>query len=129
MANEYTNLTITLTGHPPVKIHKADWPIIAQAQDGEQVPDQNWYIRVRKHADGRMIIYATYNLQAASRHQRGIDIREGELLQGEGALPSAITRIAKAVASRCEALGHTEAAARMRELGYRCIADLPAVEA
>ena len=35
MANENPKLTITLTGRPPVKITKDEWPVIASADDKE----------------------------------------------------------------------------------------------
>ena len=60
-------LTITLTDRPPVKIIDADWPVIAHGSydrhDGQVESEANriWSlsIRVRRHADGRLIVYGT----------------------------------------------------------------------
>lgn len=54
-------VTIALSEQRPVKIIKADWPIIAKSEghDGAVQCQANteWYIRVREHSDGRRIVY------------------------------------------------------------------------
>lgn len=72
MAKE--QLTIVLTGRRPVRISKADWPVVAQAAgdnwtggDDEARHRQasmcneltEYAVRVRQHADGRVLVYAT----------------------------------------------------------------------
>jgi hypothetical protein len=56
--------TITLTDRAPVRIREDEWPEIARGDfsDGNHL-DEYWkiYIRVRKHQDGRVIVYGTYD--------------------------------------------------------------------
>jgi hypothetical protein len=53
--------TITLTSRPPVRIVEDEWPIIAQASgytgEHECQANRTWTIKVRKHADGRHLVY------------------------------------------------------------------------
>ena len=69
--------TITLTDRAPVKINEADWPEVAHAREAE------WSIRVRKHADGRVLVYAVNGAR-----------RGGELLPHDGDVVNALTRVA-----------------------------------
>jgi hypothetical protein len=113
MGNE--ELTITLTGRPPVRIRKAEWPIVAQAvwHDG-QVPTE-WTRRhrltVRQHEDGRAIAYGV--CESLLPHER--DRRGGELVDAGGDVAAAVYRVAE----------HLEVD---RWLAEECIADLPAME-
>jgi hypothetical protein len=56
-------LTITLTGRPPVRIRKDDWPIIASASgehpihEGHSTGEDDYALFVRLHADGRALVY------------------------------------------------------------------------
>jgi len=114
--------TITLTDRPPVTIVEANWPVIAVALGHEdsaraQRPDyegDSWAIRVRQHADGRAIVYATFDGATA---WTGSESRSGgEVLtnrpSGAG-IVSAIKRVGTEV-------GISDATIR------ECIADLPA---
>jgi hypothetical protein len=133
MANEY--LTITLTGKPPVKIKKDDWEILAQASEndrhGAQIGNQpnretDWNIKVRQHADGRAIVYATYSYDTAFQGESGLGLRGGELLDAGADIPAAIERVADIIAARLPD-GDRDAGVFAR-LAQECIADLPAVE-
>lgn len=58
------SITIALTDRPPVEVDGADWPRIAQGHWGDNAPnppDREWTIRVRRHADGRTIVYGTHS--------------------------------------------------------------------
>jgi hypothetical protein len=108
-------LTITLTGRAPVRVRKAEWPIVASAEwhDGE-VPEQAdrvWRLTVRQHADGRTVVYGVH--ETAYRGER--DRRGGELLEAGADIPAAIHRVA-------ERLGFDS------RLAEETIADLPAEE-
>jgi hypothetical protein len=70
-ATTQTHLTITLTGRPPVRIDKAEWPILATANgdsygSGDYSRHQQalgcgeldrYRLTVRQHADGRAVVY------------------------------------------------------------------------
>ena len=109
------HLTITLTGRAPVRIRKADWPIVAKAAhwDGEIEAQANRHAQliVRQHADGRAVVYGIYTtLWQGERDRRG-----GQLLQAGADLVSAIYAVAQAMEFD-------------EDLAQRTIADLPAVE-
>ena len=100
--------TITLTGRAPVKIVEEDWPVIAKADAHAQ--RRHTSVRVRRHLDGRSIVYGT----------RGggfvLDLSAGAIIAAGDqsiALPEAIRAV-------CADLGAPE-------LAQRLIADLPAV--
>lgn len=52
--------TIHLTGRPPISIKTSEWPVIARYTWPESDPEKSTeraYVRVRRHADGRTIVY------------------------------------------------------------------------
>ena len=104
--------TITLTGRAPVRIREDLWPQIAHGNwgDNASIPSQSnrgCDIRVRKHADGRSIVYATrWSQWQGERSWSG-----GELLAAGDDIPAAIERV-----------GSELSPTAVRE----CIADLPA---
>lgn len=126
-----TRRTITLTDRAPVKIEERHWPEVAaatgdswrgtdpgkyrQARDFGEV--DTYAIRVRQHADGRVLVYATVNAAAAAWHQpaRGESYRGGELVAAGSTIPLVIRRVG-------EAAGIPERVIR------DCIANLPAEE-
>jgi len=123
MANEY--LTVTLTGRPPAKIKKADWPHLASASDndrhGAQIGNRaDWEnLVVRQHSDGRAMVYAIYG-------EFGLVIRGGELLEKDDDLVKAIGRVAERMAISVGLEGRPGGV--FRRLANECIAALPAVE-
>lgn len=122
-----TNKTrkITLTDRAPVKINEADWPVIARGSGDSfrgndygrrqqaiaQGEVDKYYLTVRKHADGRALVYGVFD--AATAWTSSEDRREGELLDAGADLASAIQRVGE----RCNL-----PSAVIRE----CLADLPA---
>jgi hypothetical protein len=134
--NDNPKLTITLTNRPPVSIRKADWPVLAQGHDkwyeGEHECQANrsthWHLIVRRHADGRAIVYGIYKHYSAWRGEKGHDLRAGELLDAGADLIPAIHRMASGMQERVEHCANGEDAAEFLCLADECIADLPATE-
>ena len=64
------HLTITLTGRAPVRIRKADWPIVAKATawngEIEAQADRHSQLIVRQHADGRAVVYGVFRSPRAT---------------------------------------------------------------
>jgi hypothetical protein len=110
-------LTIALSEARPVTIVKEDWPIISDAKnhDGEVEYQANriWTIKVRRHADGRTIVYGDYDTHWQNERckQAGYLIETSE---GEDAVIRAIRRVAGVIGDQ--------------ELADAVIARLPAVE-
>lgn len=106
-------LTIALSGRPPVRIVKTEWPIIASAKTWDNAlevqADRIWTLTVRRHADGRAIVYGIFR----SAYQNEPDRRGGELLPPDQDIATAIYHIADALEFP-------------RPLADECIANLPA---
>jgi hypothetical protein len=133
-------LTITLTGRPPVKITKDEWPVIASA-DAKEYDNQYefqanrtaaWKLIVRQHEDGRAIVYAIHNYSSQYQGESGRDVRGGELIDAGADLPKAIDRVAEVIEARMPvddgSNGHHWGQGVFPRLAHECIADLPAVE-
>jgi hypothetical protein len=134
MANPSSSLTITLTGKPPVKIQKDQWPVLAAADehehDGQVEPQANrtatWKLLVRQHEDGRAIVYGIHSFDSHWQNERGRDVRGGELVPAGADLPAAIHRVAAELEARLlESVWSTGVFPR---LAHECTANLPAVE-
>jgi hypothetical protein len=85
--------TITLTDRAPVRVREDRWPVIAEALAyNDTIVSQatrSWTLKVRRHADGRSIVYGVF--KTAFRHEH--DWRGGELLHGKDELIAAIRRV------------------------------------
>jgi len=95
-------LKITLTGRAPVRVTKADWPVIAEADgwQGSEVQCQarrKWWARVRRHADGRSIVYAADEIGGGGDYAGAREYRAGELLSAGADVPAACLRVMEAV--------------------------------
>ena len=122
--------TITLTGRPPVKITEAEWPEIAVGSrydfDGQYdfQANRTWRdaIRVRRHADGRTLVYGISDHDTKFQGERGYLYKAGRLLDPGADIPAAIYEVANHLVE----LGAPEL--EMARVAEECIADLPAEE-
>lgn len=124
--------TITMTDTPPVRVREADWPVIAHGRhysyDGQYDFQANWLleidIRVRKHTDGRMLVYGKY--EYIDKHAGGVDVvhRAGRLYQQiePVALVGAIRDVGETIA------GGSDYDERVHEAVAECIAELPPMD-
>ena len=127
------HLTITLTGARPIKILRADWPIIAEATEhlweGEHEFQSHRHsrasLRVRQHADGRAIVYGAYHYETQWQGERSYSVRGGDALHAGDEIADAIASVARDLAGR---IWEDRFGLDMIELGQKCMADLPAVE-
>ncbi|MDD4888738.1 MAG: hypothetical protein PHU85_02315 [Phycisphaerae bacterium] len=125
--------TITLTNRAPVTIDEDNWPTIAEATDSEHDGEvecqatrkSKWSVRVRKHSDGRAIVYATYSYDTNWRNARCYSAKRGILVASGGDLVAAIREVCDDIAyAECD----EEDAERWPTLAAECIANLPAEE-
>jgi hypothetical protein len=102
--------TITLTDRAPVKIDEEAWDLIAQG-----------WIKVRRHEDGRTIVYGyAGDWDGGGRPERE-SIRAGFLVSSDETVET-IGRVADILSGTSHAGEYAAGAAR------RCVADLPAEE-
>ena len=109
------HLTITLFDRRPVKILKADWPLVAQTKDWdnqyESQANRTSTLRVRQHSDGRAIIYGIHETAWQGESNR----RGGEMVSSGSDIPHIIRRVGERLGFSVEIIDH-------------CIATLPAEE-
>lgn len=119
-------LTITLTGRAPVKIRKAEWPIVATAYDQDNPgndPTRTSRLTIRQHADGRAIVYAVF--ATAFEHEE--DRRRGALLAPGDDLGAAAHAVASdMVPDDRHADERAAEYAAWHDLAELVLADLPA---
>lgn len=128
-----TRRKITLTGRQPVSIVEDEWPVIAQAvtedYDGQiraqSTRTTDASIRVRRHADGRALVYAVHDYDTQWQHERGYVVRHGRLLDAD-VQDADIADCIRAVASDMSRDVGEDAVVSWSALGRGCIADLPA---
>ena len=115
--------TITLTDRAPVRIVEDEWPQIAigdyrpgAVHNGTPVPDyetDRYTIRVRRHADGRAIVYGVVDAATAWTHTA--DWSGGEVVDADADIAAAVRRVGRD--------------GEMPDRVVReCIADLPAID-
>ena len=127
--------TITLTGRRPVTIDEAEWPAIAGSgwddYDNQYEFQANRKadasIKVRKHADGRAIVYGAYRYVTQFQGEDDVRTAAGILLDAGCADDIVIAAIRDTV----ERLSSYESLPEdwqpdWRLLADECIADLPA---
>jgi hypothetical protein len=123
--------TISLSGRAPVRIREDQWPQIAH---GSYEDFDNQYkfqanrttdidIRVRKHEDGRAIVYGVYDYSTNFQGERGLVVRTGKLCEPGEDLAEAIQAVGEEMIERLEDRAD---AANVRDVIAGCIADLPA---
>ncbi len=124
--------TITLTDRPPVTIIDDKWPRLATASyydhDGEHECQANshWngHVSVRRHADGRSIVYAKCSYDTAWQGSPNYEQRSGELLTADTDIDKLIATIHRVHESID--IVDDDHADLWRLLAAECIADLPA---
>jgi len=135
-SNEPKMRTITLTDAPPVRIREDDWPVIAHGayrdhdNEYEFQANRRWKadVRVRQHADGRMIVYGVYDYDTVFQGERGITIRAGVVLDAGADPVSAIRTVGETLDEALAEAGFDALTPQVSEATRDCIADLPAVE-
>lgn len=136
MSEERKIRTITLTGRPPVRIADEDWPVIASASDKEfdnQYEFQanrisKWWIGVRRHEDGRAIVYATYSYSSNWQNARCHHVRQGVLVpigKTDDDLCNLISEVGYGMRGHEHAEGDST---RWDTLVEDCIGDMPVEE-
>jgi len=110
-----SNMYITLTDRRPVSLESEEWPSEAYVTECDakvrEQANRLWYIGVRRHQDGRRVVYGTFE---ASFDQ---NLAGGSLLDSD-ATEDALVKAIRAVAHVIDNV----------PLGEECIQDLPAEE-
>ncbi len=121
-----TYRTIILTNAAPVRIIQEDWPVIAhglhESFDGEYECPANVKleinIRVRRHADGRTIIYGHYEL--TTQWVDGHDVcRRAGYLYTDALSPDQLIRAIRKVGDEISAVS---------AVVQECVSELPPLE-
>jgi hypothetical protein len=128
-----TTRTITLTGRPPVAIDEDSWPIVASSGDCEQDgPDDgtnrisDWNIKVRRHEDGRAIVYATYKHTSVFTGEKTYAAKRGRLLADTPTDQDICDAIQDVCRQMMDAEHRDGDVVRWPTLAAECIADMPA---
>lgn len=130
-----STLKIIMTGRAPVEIDEDRWPLIAGESDychdgqvrSQATRESQWAVGVRRHADGRVLVFATYEHDTQYRGERRFSAARGNLLTPQ---PGADIDLARAIQSICMDISSAEHkdddANRWPTLANDCIANLPA---
>lgn len=111
--------TIFLTGRAPVAIKDSEWPIIASARwhDGgpglEFQANRRAWIYVRRHEDGRTIVYGGFDSHIEEEQKRA-----GRYMENHPALMEAVN-LGVIIMFVCSEIGRDQ-------LAQSCLNDLPA---
>ena len=113
--SESKQRTITLTDRPPVRVKEDQWPLIAHGAYNEFQANRTRKIdfRVRRHQDGRAIVYGVYDYDTRFQGEKCEAHKVGALLAPDDDLPTGIKEAAKQMIERIRSLAarHTRAAA------------------
>ena len=113
--------TITLTDARPVRIYEDEWPVIASSSwhsgEHESQANETATIRVRQHADGRVIVYSVHDSGPGGMPIGWRGSASGVQI-GRAGEPPSDAQIVAAIRA-CDPLPGLRLAAN-------CIADLPA---
>lgn len=111
---------VTMTGRPPVTFLEKDWPVIAKASHfhggsgyESQANEEAW-IRVRKHADGRHLVYGQRYSGPGGMPLGYQGVSVGELVEADDDVTAAIHEVVEDLGEGWECLAED------------CIANLPA---
>lgn len=123
---EKKTIRIPMSEQRPVTIDPELWPVIAEATDHDgQVKCQannEWLLKVRKHADGRRIVYGFHDAGDGGQHIGFRATRGGFLIdprnKNEREIDDETIRAIRRVAGLID----------RADLGEDCIQDMPAAE-
>ncbi len=82
-------ITITFRDRDPMAIDTAVWPVIAYGDGGSYDAEITYHIRIRRRADGDMIVSAT--VEEAGQNT----LRSGEYVSASGHVEGAVSRVAE----------------------------------
>ena len=108
MSENDKKIKIVLSERAPVMVAVKEWPVIAQADAFGDVSggparvqvqaNQEWYIKVREHRDGRRIVYGTNTRGNGGMPHGWKESSGGFLLAGEKDMQAATVRAIRRVA-------------------------------
>lgn len=114
--------TVKLSGRPPVTFLEKDWPVTAKASDFSggsghacQANEEAW-IRVRRHADGRYLVYGQRDSGPGGTPLGYRGVCAGELVEAGDDVVDAIHSVVEEFGEGWE------------QLAAECINSLPAEE-
>jgi hypothetical protein len=124
--------TITLTARPPVTIDEDHWPVIASSGWGDYDNQYEFQanrradagLKVRRHADGRTIVYGTYRYRTQFQGEDDVYAAAGSLLGDDSDVAAAIATTTDQLSSYDSLPENWQPDWRL--LADECIADLPA---
>lgn len=120
-------LTITMSDRPPVTIVKDDWPRIASADwfsgTHEVQANELAFIRVRQHADGRVLVYGE-----RERGPGGMPLKYRGTYAGYLLEPMNVGDKRLDMEEIIRHIRRVAGAINLRHLADECIASLPAEE-
>lgn len=124
---------IPMTCRAPVRIVEDEWPIVAQGPakvfEGPYDFQANWtftvMIAVRKHADGRCLVYGTAKYASNYQGSNAIDARAGELVSVDERVAAGILSVAETLCEIVTEQGQ-EFTADINRAARECISRLPA---
>lgn len=131
-------IEIAMSEQAPVRVDTAQWPLVAKAErhDGAVKVQANneWFIRVREHADGRRIVYGGHEAGNGGQYAGFRETRAGFLVPSGSGMrqpptdPDGPLRAAPDEQATIRAIRRVAGAIGDERLGDECIADLPAQE-
>jgi hypothetical protein len=122
---------ITLTNRSPVRIVENDWPVIAQGHCGSEAAECNIEVRVRRHRDGRAIVYGRFSYDYSYSYGVPVDSptrirgRVGHLSEADADLAASLRIIGDYV---CERVFNRDMHKFVVEAVDDCFAHLPPTE-
>ena len=144
---------VTLTNQRPVQIADDEWEEIARAEfEGPYREQPRWgemvepgksatysaeaKLMVRRHADGRFLVYGTYSLNCVTPRTHGVfTVRHGEIVSnpdnvepldfGWESVVKAISRVGSDLISAVPASRVTVDMSGVQNLHLKCISNLP----
>ena len=133
--NDKKTRIITLTDSAPVNIVEDEWPTIASAEWEDANSQYSFQasrtwdasIRVRRHEDGRTLVYGRYCDDSQHPGEADALYRQGALHDADADVIQAIRAIGGQLVNRLAGTEHEDATHNVQDLIAECIGDMPAV--